>query len=149
MHPVFKVATRESIPGILQQMQQFNAIYRDPFDPAERARLLSEFLDTTQMGRLWQIEVDGTSVGYVVLAFGYSFEYHGRDAFIDELFIAENFRGCGLGGQTLDFIALQARELNIKTLHLEVEKSNKEARKLYKKKGYAGKDRMLLSRPVS
>ncbi len=148
MHLGFKAATRESIPEILHLMQQFNALYHYPFDPAERRALLSGFLENLELGRLWLIEADGTSAGYVVLAFGFSFEYHGRDAFIDELFIAENFRDRGIGGKTLDFIALQAKELQIKTLHLEVENTNEKARHLYKQKGYTCKGRMLLSRPV-
>jgi GNAT superfamily N-acetyltransferase len=82
------------------------------------------------------------------MAFGFSFEYGGRDAFIDEWFIRENFRNQGIGGKTLDHIAIQARKLQIKTLHMEVERHNDNARHLYAQKGYAENGRMLLSRAV-
>jgi len=61
----------------------------------------------------------------VVLAFGFSFEYKGRDAFIDELFLKEAYRKKGIGGQTMRFVEQQAKELGVHAIHLEVEKSNR------------------------
>lgn len=148
MQLAFKESTRASVPQILNLMQQFNATYGYLHDARARGKLVTDFVDNPQLGRLWLIEVDGATAGYVVLAFGFSFEYLGRDAFIDELFIGESFRNRGVGGRTLDYIALQARELQIKTLHLEVERSNENARHLYSQKGYTENGRMLLSRAV-
>jgi len=36
------------------------------------------------MGRVWLIQYQGQVIGYVILTLGYSLEYGGRDAFIDE-----------------------------------------------------------------
>jgi GNAT superfamily N-acetyltransferase len=41
------------------------------------------------------------AVGYIVVTLGYSMEYGGRDAFVDDLFLAAAHRGRGLGTAAL------------------------------------------------
>ncbi len=41
------------------------------------------------LGRVWVICAAGAAIGYVVLTLGYSLEYGGRDACIDELYVRE------------------------------------------------------------
>jgi hypothetical protein len=36
--------------------------------------------------------------GYVILTLGFSVEYRGREAFVDELYVEEKFRRQGLAG---------------------------------------------------
>ena len=43
------------------------------------------------------------AVGYLVLTLGYSLEYGGRDAFIDEVYIRSSYRGRGIGTAALTF----------------------------------------------
>jgi GNAT superfamily N-acetyltransferase len=82
----------------------------------------------------------------VVLTFGFSFEYGGRDAFIDELYLEAAHRGKGIGGLTIDFVSEQAKVLGVKALHLEVERHNDWGNRLYRKKGFGGNERHLLTK---
>ena len=83
-------------------------------------------------------------VGYAALCFGYSIEFRGRDAFVDELFIAEQARGKGLGSRVLELIRKEAARLGIVALHLEVARDNTRARRLYEKWGFRARERYYL-----
>jgi GNAT superfamily N-acetyltransferase len=60
----------------------------------------------------------------IVLTFGYSLEYQGRGAFIDEFFVQASHRHRGWGKITLQHAEKAARELNIRALHLEITREN-------------------------
>jgi len=86
------------------------------------------------------------AVGYLVITFGYSLEYHGQDAFIDELFIEANYRHQGIGTKAMEFALEACRELGIHALYLEVERANIAGQALYRKFGFEDSDRYLLTR---
>ena len=65
--------------------QQPGAIKFD--EPAVRGR----FLSVPAFGKAWLLCAGSKPVGYVVLTLGFSFEFHGHDAFIDELYIEAAF----------------------------------------------------------
>ena len=140
----FKTAETENIPTILEMMEEFYAIDNYKFDKLTTEKNLLGFINNNDFGKLWMIEFDGQIVGYVCLTFGFSFEYGGKLAFIDELFIKQDFRNIGLGRQAIDFIESQAPQLGIKTIHLEVEKHNERGMGLYLKSGFKESGRHLM-----
>jgi ribosomal protein S18 acetylase RimI-like enzyme len=144
----FKKAEKENIDEILRMMKDFNAIDNYPFDRELRKTNLLSFISNSELGQLWIIHDGDSTVGYIILAFGFSFEFKGRDAFIDELFIEERFRNQGIGSLAIDFIFQQAAELGVKAIHLEVEKHNEKGNSLYRKKGFKDHDRFLMTRFV-
>ncbi len=64
---------------------------------SDLARAVTVLLQDPSLGRMWLIEVAGSSIGYLALTLGYSLEFHGRDSFLDELFIQSPYRGHGFG----------------------------------------------------
>jgi diamine N-acetyltransferase len=117
-----------------------------PFDETELRECLNEFLAHPEYGRVWLIEIDGKVGGYVILTLGYSFEYRGRDAFIDELYIEPEFRRRGYGRQAMEFVAERARELGVAAVHLEVDRGNEAGMTLYHRAGYVDHERYLMTR---
>ena len=85
-------------------------------------------------------------IGYIVLTFGFSLEFHGRDAFLDELYLSEEYRGKGIGEASLGFVEALCQREGIKALHLEVERRNRRAQELYRQAGYQDHDRYLLTK---
>lgn len=79
---------------------------------------------------------DGVLAGYAVIAFGFSLEFGGRDAFLDELFVVEACRGQGVGSAALSTVCTWARNEGLCALHLEVERDNKPAKALYTRTGF-------------
>jgi GNAT superfamily N-acetyltransferase len=112
-----------------------------------RAALL-RLIGDDSLGRVWLIMLGDEPVGYLVLAFGYSLEYRGRDAFIDELFVVAAQRGRGLGTRAVAFAVEQCRTLGVRALHLEVERGNVAGQALYRRAGFAEHDRLLMTRPI-
>ena len=117
-----------------------------PFDETELRECLNEFLAHPEYGRVWLIEIEGKVGGYVILMLGYSFEYRGRDAFIDELYIEPEFRRRGYGRQAMEFVAERAWELGVAAVHLEVDRGNEAGMALYRRAGYVDHERYLMTR---
>jgi ribosomal protein S18 acetylase RimI-like enzyme len=82
----------------------------------------------------------------VVLTVSFSFEYRGYDAFIDELYIAEEHRGRGIGRRAMRFAESAARERGVNAMHLEVSPDNQAALELYRRAGYADHGRYLMTK---
>jgi len=136
-------------PSILEMMASFFAIDDYPFDRNVTNDNLLHFLSTPSLGRIWLIQQDDVIVGYIVLAFGFSFEYLGRDAFIDELFVKEEFRDKGIGTRAMSFVEQQAKLLQVKTIHLEVERHNVKGNRIYSNRQYTDNGRLLLTKRLT
>lgn len=111
-------------------------------------RALRELLACPTLGRIWLVELAGRAVGYIVLTLGFSLEYGGRDAFIDEFFVQALYRRRGLGRAALSFVLGEARRLGVQAVHLQVEKANPLAERLYRSLGFESCDRRLLSKRI-
>ena len=144
----FKPFETADAPVVIAMMQDFYAIDGYPMDAAVSKGLFFEFIENEALGRGWVILADGQPVGYVILTFVFSFEYAGRIAFLDELFVSENMRGQGFAKQALDFIAEQAKMLSVKIIYLEIEPHNDAAKKLYLSKGFSEHKRGLLKKSL-
>ena len=127
----FKSLQKSDIEIVTKMMQDFYAIDNYPIDIETSKKLFHEFIADKNLGKCWLIYHDGEIVGYVILTFIFSFEYKGRIAFLDELYLKETARGKGIGKITIDFIKEQATILNVKLIYLEVENHNEKAQKLY------------------
>ena len=149
MDPTLTIAGPADIDLLLTFMSEYYAFDHLPFDPAEARAALQQILDETSRGRLWLIHLAGESIGYIVLTFGFSLEFHGRDAFVDELYVREAYRGRGIGQATLRFVEAACPELGVHALHLEVERSNTNAQALYRKMGFLDHDRYLMTRWIA
>ncbi len=129
---------------ILSMRKDFYSIDQYPFDTEEQDRLTTEFFLNPSLGILYKILKEDRVIGYVCLTFSYSFEYGGKTAFVDELYLKKEHRSQGYGSQIMDFIIATARELKLSTLHLEAEMHNEKANQLYRKKGFKNTNRYLL-----
>jgi len=112
-------------------MQDFYAIDGYPMDIEASKKLFAEFLLDGNLGKAWLIFLENEIVGYAILTFVFSFEYGGRIAFLDELYIKEEARGKGIGKNTIAFVQEQARKAQLKIIYLEVEPHNEKAQQLY------------------
>lgn len=134
------------IERLLSFMQELYAHDALVFTESAARKALHQLLTNDALGRIWLIECDGAVAGYAVLTFGFSLEFQGRDAFVDELYLRADYRGRGIGRQVLDYIADVCREAGVNALHLEVERANTVAQQVYRKAGFADHNRYLLTR---
>lgn len=144
MATTYKAASAADIESLVAMMRDFYAIDGYPMDPEKSKLLLGEFIGNESLGKCWLIEKEGETAGYVILTYIFSFEFGGRLAFVDELYIKEAFRGQGTGKNAIGFIQSEAKKTGLKLLYLEVEHHNSNARKLYIDKGFESHKRQLL-----
>ena len=140
-------ARAQDLPALLRMMR---SLAEQPpaiaFDEGEVCTAFQRFLLDSELGQAWLLWLGEKLVGYVILTLGYSFEFRGRDAFIDELYIEPEFRRTGLGRRAMEFVEEKARALGVNALHLEVDRGNDAALELYRRAGYADQGRYLMTK---
>ncbi len=146
MEPVFTLANDSDTPELVELMREFYAFEHIAFDEGAARSGLRQLLNEGGFGVVHMIRVGAEAAGYLVLTFGFSLEFHGRDAFVDELYLRENFRGRGIGRACIEFAAEVCRAEGIAALHLEVERGNTRAQALYRRAGFRDHDRYLLTK---
>ena len=127
----FKPLQYSQVDLIIKMMQEFYAIDSYPIDVDVTKNLFNEFISNENLGKSYLIYNDSEIVGYAIITFIFSFEYKGKLAFFEELFIHGSARGKGIGKLAIDFVKREAEKVNVKMMYLEVEKHNKIAQKLY------------------
>jgi ribosomal protein S18 acetylase RimI-like enzyme len=145
---IIREATRKDEPTLLRMMrllaeQEPGKIQFD--EPAARATFC-KFLSLPAFGRTWLLCENQVPVGYLVLTIGFSFEFHGHDAFIDELYVDAPYRRQGYGRQAVEFVEKKAREMGVNAIHLEVDHGNDPAFELYRCTGYQAHGRSLMTK---
>lgn len=125
------LASASDIERLETYVAAFHA-FEDLDSSAEtRRESIIALIERPELGRIWLIEEHTLAVGYIVLCFGFSIEFAGRDAFVDEFFIDASARGRGIGRIVLEQLADAARDFEVQALHLEVAKDNTRASGLY------------------
>lgn len=140
----FENLQSSDIETITSMMQDFYAIDNYPIDIEVSKNLFREFITHENLGKAWLIYCDEEIVGYVILTFIFSFEYGGKIAFIDELYIKESARGKKIGTKTIEFLKSEIPKLSLKLLYLEVEDHNESAQKLYIANDFSIHNRKLM-----
>jgi ribosomal protein S18 acetylase RimI-like enzyme len=146
MEPSFQVADPSDADTLVEMMRDFNAHERIAFDEREVRDVLSQLFANDSYGLACLILLGGEVAGYVVITFGFSVEFRGRDALIDELFLKDEFRGRGLGSAALRHAEGICRERGIRALHLEVDRSNIIAQSVYSRAGFVDRGNHLLNK---
>ncbi|HEX8162448.1 MAG TPA: GNAT family N-acetyltransferase [Pyrinomonadaceae bacterium] len=139
-------ADADLLVGLVREFYEFEHIAFD--ERAARAALL-QLLSDGRLGRVFLIRSGGDVAGHLVITFGFSLEFGGRDAFVDELFLRGEFRRRGIGRRALAFAEEQCREAGVGALHLEVERANAAAQELYRRSGFKDHDRYLLTKWIT
>lgn len=89
-------ATPEDVERLVDLMAEFYGESDYPLNRKRAADAFSTLLSDERLGRVWIVEADSENVGYIVLTLGYSMEYGGRDAYVDDLFVRRSAgRLCG------------------------------------------------------
>jgi GNAT superfamily N-acetyltransferase len=147
--PVFKSATSDEIETLIEMMRELYAHDGLKFDEAVARRALQSIIGDETFGRVFLILLSDEIAGYVVLTFGFSLEFHGRDAFVDELYLRKDHRGQGIGKRALQFLTEVCATEIVNALHLEVERENTSALAVYRRAGFEDHDRYLMTKWIT
>jgi diamine N-acetyltransferase len=143
--PGIRIATIGDAELLLDFMREYYAHDGHHYDRDAARMALIGLLKNPDFGFAWLISDRDVPVGYIVLCFGYSLEYRGRDAFIDEFYLKESHRGHGWGRTALEFVREQSRLHHVRAIHLEVVQRNTSALEFYRKLGFKDHGHRLMS----
>ncbi len=107
----------------------------------QRADALVPLLNGSPYGSAYLIGPRRAPVGYLVVTFSWSIKYAGMDAAIAELYIRPNVRGRGMASNALHAICQALESNGISAFHIEVDREDPAAHKLYEKADFARRDR--------
>ena len=133
-------AHQESLMGLVAAFHAEAGIKMT--DEARRVALVP-LLDGIPHGCVYLIGPPRAPIGYVVITFGWSLEFGGLDAIIDELFVRPGVRGRGIASEALIALPRALAGGGLRAIHLEVDKSNAAALKLYKRAGFAERENYI------
>jgi len=142
---MWRVATTSDDEGIVSMCMPLNSEDPGPapVEPEQVRHTLAKLREQSHRGRAVVCDMDGRAVGYALLISVWSNELGGEVCNIDELFVAPEFRGCGLATTLLMRLADGGHSLwPIKptALALEVTPKNERAIALYERLGFQCKN---------
>jgi GNAT superfamily N-acetyltransferase len=142
----YRPATEEDVDALLQLQAHFYSGEGYPFDRVRAGEAIVRLLREPERGRIWVAMQSNLAVGYLILTFGYSIEFGGIDALVDELYLEPGARGLGLGKRALALAEATCVQLGIRSIHLAVERRNTSAHEMYRKSGFKDHDRYLMTK---
>ncbi len=142
--PILKRASLSDKSVLTPFIQAYHKFEKISSNINEVEEALTPLLIDDSFGCVWLICLEERPIGYIVLCFSYSLESLGRDALIDEMFIAKEFRGGGLGKSALNSAVEEAKKFGVKAIYLEVNRNNVRAQEFYKSLGFRSRDQFFL-----
>lgn len=134
------------VPELHALMRAYCAEDGYPFVPDRALAALGQLIEDRSLGDVWLVIAGEVVAGYCAVAFGYSLEYQGRDAFIDEIYVRPELRGRGHAARLLDRAEQGCREAGVNALHLEVETDKVDTYAWYRRRGFRDHDRRLMTK---
>lgn len=144
MTTAITLATPDDAPKLLALIAAFHAEYGLDADDAHREAALLPLLDGSPLGAAWLFGPKLSPTGYVIITFGWSMEFGGIDAFVDEIYIRPPVRKRGIASEVLSAIAGSLRDVGVKALHLEVDRDDADTQRLYTRAHFKLRDRYSL-----
>lgn len=148
MNPKFSPATKKDAPTIISLMKDFYKLEKCPFSKIKAEKCFNEFVKNPALGKLVLIKLEDKIIGYTILTYGYSFEGHGKNILVDELFLKKEYRRQGIGSKALKYIIKIAKKENLETILLEVATYNEAGKKLYRKYNFKERDRIFMTHTI-
>ncbi len=139
-----KASTRET-EQLVELMAEFYAESGFPLNRRHATATFTTLLSDSRFGHAWLIQARRKVAGYVVVVMGYSMEYGGLIAYVDDLFIRPAFRRAGLGTEALKFVRSFCMTLEVRAIYLEVGRDNTAAQAVYRQMGFVNVDRQLMA----
>lgn len=129
---------RETVIALMKEFYHSPAVLH-PVPEENFSKTVDLVLAGTPYADAYLFESDGKTAGYALTARTYSNEAGGLVLWLEEAYILPAFRGKGLGGAFLEFLAKDYPE-EVARIRLEVSDENTDAVRLYRRAGYRDLD---------
>ncbi|HEC70350.1 MAG TPA: GNAT family N-acetyltransferase [Roseobacter sp.] len=144
MSAAFTLAKPEHLDKLVSLVAAYHA--EEGIEQTDEARRngITPLLDGIPHGVAYLIGPARAPIGYIILTFGWSVEFGGLDAFVDEIYVRPGVRGRGIATEALLAVPNALSGGGIKAIHIEVGRANEIAQKLYARAGFKPRDNLML-----
>ncbi|MBE2180794.1 MAG: GNAT family N-acetyltransferase [Chthoniobacterales bacterium] len=144
MHHAISRAGLEDLDVLADLAGKYHAFEGIPSSREARVAALGPLLADDSLGAIFLSGDRDRATGYIAVCLGYSIEFGGRDAFVDELFVEAGCRGRGLGRALLEHAAGFLKGKGIAAVTLEVAHANPRGADFYEKIGFVKREQYFL-----
>lgn len=138
MSPELGCATRDELPQLVALLGMlFSQEAEFVPDDAKQARALAKILSDETVGRIYVAREAGRVVAMASLLYSISTAEGGLAASFEDLIVAPDRRGRGIGSALLRHVVAEARRQGVLRLTLHTDADNRRAQALYAKVGFA------------
>ena len=148
MSAQIRLARPEDLATLLPLVAAFHAEEGIESSEDQQRAAVGPLLEGIPYGAVYLIGPARAPVGYIIVTFSWSVEFGGMDGFVDELFIRPAVRGRGIASEVLIALPRTLSEAGIRALHLEVDRDNEPAQRLYTRARFQPRDRYMLMSKV-
>jgi GNAT superfamily N-acetyltransferase len=142
-------ASEADLPGLVELLQVLFAIETDfQLDPERQRRGLQAMLSEPERRRVLVAEGDGAVVGMATGQLIISTAEGGAACLVEDLVVAADWRGHGLGGWLVDEVARWARGRGATRLQLVTDRENEGALRFYDGRGWLRTRLVALHREI-
>lgn len=132
----------------LERLEKLVRAFHEEFDldlsDDHRHAALLPLVEGSPHGAAYLMGPRQAPIGYVVVSFGWAIELGGLDGFIDEIYVRPAVRGRGIASAALLSLSKSLASAGVKGLHMEVDRNDKAAQRLYQRCGFELRDRYAL-----
>lgn len=136
MSAAFTLAAPDHLERLIALVAAFHAETGIELSDEKRRAGIAPLLEGIPHGVAYLIGPARAPIGYVIITFGWSVEFGGLDAFIDEIYVRPGVRGRGIASEALLALPNALAGGGVKVIHLEVDQGNTIAQKLYARAGF-------------
>lgn len=144
MSAALHLAKPQDLEKLMPLVTAFHAEMGMGTEETALERALIPLLEGSPYGAIYLMGPARAPMGYVVLTFSWSLEFGGMDGFIDEIFLRPTVRGRGIALEALQSLRKVMQSAGVMALHLEVDRDNEGAQKLYRRARFELRDRYSL-----
>jgi GNAT superfamily N-acetyltransferase len=146
---LIRLATLTDVDALVGLMRQFYAESNFALSEQLASRAFEALLDDSRLGQVWMIEYDGHPAGFVVLTVSFTMEYGGLRGFVNDFFVAPQYRHRGLGHSALEEVKRACRRRGVRALMVDTGPDNEAAINAYRRAGFADSGHCLLTLPLA
>jgi ribosomal protein S18 acetylase RimI-like enzyme len=136
MSAALTLAGPDHIDSLLALVEKFHTEEGMQSTPEKRRAGLGPLLDGSPYGCVYLIGPPRSPIGYILITLTWSVQFGGLDGSVDELYIRPGVRGRGIASEALVALPRALAGGGLRTIHLEVDKDNAAALKLYRRAGF-------------
>ncbi len=119
------------------------------FSKAKAERAIRLLISKPTLGKIVLVKANGLAIGYYCITYGYSLQRHGRDAILDEIYIAKEHRRKGIGQRAIEHIVIELKRNGFKSIYLYVRKRNVDAQRFHRSNGFRKVKEAVMVRELS